>query len=163
MNPVDDYLRTKTASPWNQLPLPGMARAVSGISGKEVGKNLGIGALQAAGGLTIMGIAGAAQRVMQSISKKRHFDTMMENNPDLEEQRQTDPMRFNAHYSSLRRLNPEFASDPILAGTYLRKMNENPETAGAVLVESLQGRRHMGGPSFSSSVGTGGFKANIDS
>ena len=156
MNPIDEYLSTKTAD-FKQGVLPGLGKFVR----NPTVENLGIGAMQAVGGLAVMQVAGAAQKALQSIRKKRQFEEMMEVNPDLHEQRESDPMKFNAHYNSFRRLNPEFASDPILAGTILRKMNANPETAGSVLAESFKGRKDMGGPSFGYSGDVGGFKTNV--
>lgn len=156
MNPLDEYLSTKTAAV--RPPMPGLGKFMSAPNVT----NLQAGAVQALGGMAVMGIAGAAQKAMQSIKKKRHYDEMMDANPDLQLAMDKDPKQFNVLYNSFRRLNPEFASDPVLSGTYMRKMTEYPEGAGHTIVESLQGRRHMGGPSFGYSGGTGGFKASVD-
>lgn len=157
MNPIDEYLSTKTAAFGGQSVLPGMGR----FARNQAVQSVVSGAGAAAGGLAVMGLATAAQKALQSIRKKRQFEDMMQVNPDLAEQQAEDPMKFNAHYNSFRRLNPEFAADPILAGTILRKMNANPETAGSVLAESFKGRKDMGGPSLGYSGDAGGFKTNI--
>lgn len=156
MNPLEEYLSTKTAD-MKQGVLPGFRKFVK----NPTMENVGAGMAQAAGGLAVMGMATAAQKAMQSIRKKRQFEDMMQVNPDLAEQQAEDPMKFNAHYNSFRRLNPEFAADPILAGTILRKMNANPETAGSVLAESFKGRKDMGGSSLGYSGDMGGFKTNV--
>ena len=156
MNPIDDYLSTKTAD-FKQGILPGLSKFVR----NPTMENLGAGAAQAVGGLAVMTAASAAQKALQSIRKKRQFEEMMEVNPDLHAQQAEDPMKFNAHYNSFRRLNPEFASDPVLAGTILRKMNAYPETAGSVLIESFKGRKDMGGPSYGYGGDVGGFKTNV--
>lgn len=47
-------------------------------------------------------------------------------------------MKFNAHYNSLRKMNPGYAEDPIIAGTMMRQMSMHPNTAGKVLMEGLE-------------------------
>jgi hypothetical protein len=42
-------------------------------------------------------------------------------------------------YSSLRRFNPAFAKDPLVAGTFLRRMSESV-VPGGVLTEALSMR-----------------------
>lgn len=124
MNPVDEYFEfrsnTKTAAP--QINWQGAQR-------------LGLHGLFFAGGL---GAHQAANKVYRAITKKRDFDRMMAFNLDFEERRNADPKSFDQYYNSLRSLNPTFAADPVVAGTYMTQMLESPISAGKVLVESLR-------------------------
>lgn len=95
------------------------------------------------GGVGIL--AAGAQKTYLAITKKRDFDAMLEHNPDLAEHQAANPQQFNQHYSSLRSMNPLFAKDPVVAGSYMRQMSMNPGTAGKVLVESLNSLQ-KGGP-----------------
>jgi hypothetical protein len=94
-------------------------------------------------GAAAVGLATAAAKIYQAANKSREFSEMMEVNPDLQEYQEQDPRKFNAHYNSLRRLNPGFAADPVISGTYMRRMSSSPQAAGTFLVESLQNRAGM--------------------
>lgn len=129
-NPLDDYEDTrKTASI--------MGRMGSGFAGAMTPERVGGAAAGAALGLGLSQVGGAASKIMSAITKQRDFRRMMELSPDLVEEHSRNPSQFNQQYSSLRRLNPMFAQDPVIAGTYMRQMSLAPETAGKVLVESL--------------------------
>lgn len=134
-NPLEEYCAAyageeKTASVGSEL-LGGAkdqfgARQLGGL-GMSVAMVLGAGA-----------IAGAAKKLYMAATKNKHHREMLEVNPDLAEHHQADPRMFNRHYTSLRNLSPEFASDPVVAGSYMRQMSEMPGNAGAVLVNSIQ-------------------------
>lgn len=129
-NPVDEFLAMKKEANLGQL-------------GKMVGGEVGKGMLQAAGGAMIVGLAGAAMKAFQAAKKRRSFQGMMEHNPDLQEFQREDPQRFNAHYNSLHGMNPEFAQDPIVSGTYMRQMSLSPQTAGTTIVQSLESKQRV--------------------
>lgn len=146
MNPVDEYLQTKEAAglgflskikPWGkrvgQETLEGVA---SSAAPKEVGKTLGSLGLIGAG----VGLAAGAKRAYHAITKKTDFNAMMDANPDLKEFQRENPKQFSQHYNSFRTMNPQFASEPTVAGTYMRQMSLNPESAGKTIVESIGGR-----------------------
>jgi len=104
------------------------------------GKVLG-NALMGAGATAIVGAGGAAAQLGMSkaydaITKAQDFKLMLEHNPDLAEHHTNDPRTFNQLYSSLRTVNPAFAKDPIIAGTYMRRMVESP-MAGGVLTDAI--------------------------
>jgi hypothetical protein len=132
MNPLDTYLDSrpgeKTAAPRDFM---------KGLSNTLNPQGLGqaAGAAAIAGGVALAGTA--AQKIFGAITKKRDFDMMMHYAPDLREEQSRNPDLFNRQYSSLRSLNPQFAGDPIIASTYMRRMSMTPESAGSMLVESL--------------------------
>lgn len=105
--------------------------------GGSMGRALeqGVGGAIAAGAIAGAGIG--VQKLWQAATKGRDFKQMMEHNPDLQEYHDRDPRSFNAQFSSLRRVNPDFGSDPVIAGTYMRRMSENPFGAGGILTEGL--------------------------
>lgn len=123
-NPVEEYLEDKVAFSFSQL----------GQSSSETAQKAllaGLGSAMAAG----MGLA--AQKIYDAATKSRDFRTMLRENPDVAEHHETDPHRVNLYYSSLRTMNPEFSKDPVIAGTYMRRMLENQPTAGSVAAEAL--------------------------
>ncbi len=128
-NPLDDALMTKQAfmqQAW---------QAFKGSVGPEaVGKGLG----QAALGAGVAGLGAAAMKIRNSIAKKRDFKEMMSLNQDLQSEQEQDPRFFNAAYSSLRRMNPEYGSDPVVAGAYMRKMMANPDAAGLTVAQTVK-------------------------
>jgi hypothetical protein len=159
-NPVDDYLSQRDAEKIAAPTLntvraraavlraggdPGklrswgqqfMGSAEDQLSGGNVAKAVVGGGLFAGG----MGLAGAVNKAMQAITKKRDFEAMLEANPNLEVHRSNNPDQFNRHYTSFRSLNPRFAGDPVVAASYMSHMAEYPANAGKVIVESLKDR-----------------------
>lgn len=120
MNPVDDYLMAKTAI---------------GRVGSDIAKGLAV----SLGGAMLLGAGGpAAQKIWGAITRRGDFKEMMSVNPDLREVQQEDPRFFNHAYSSLRRVNPTFGRDPIVAGSYMKKMMANRDAAGLILAESVK-------------------------
>jgi hypothetical protein len=100
---------------------------------------IGAGA-SAAVGAGIAGVGAAAAHIHDAATKRRDFMRMMQMNPDLHDAHARDPKMFNQMYSSLRTFNPAFARDPIVAGTYLRRMAESPLVPGGILTEALSMR-----------------------
>jgi len=131
-SPVDEYLMEKTA--------------LFGISASKAKELAGSTAIQFGVGAAIAAAPAVAQKVMGAITKRHNFNQMLGQNPDLAEARADDPKTFNNFYNSFHRLNPEFASDPTVSGTYMRQMMAHPEGAGKVIVESLRGREGFGTP-----------------
>jgi hypothetical protein len=129
MNPVDEYLEkwagSWTKPLWKQSVRPALALGA-------VGAGLSAGVFVAEQGL---------RRGWSALTKKRDFDEMMHQNPGLREKQRRDPKMFAAFYNSLRRMNPRFAADPIVAGTYMAQMSEEPQTAGNIIVNSLGGAK----------------------
>jgi hypothetical protein len=117
--PLEEFLAMKTA---------GFGRTF-GNAATGAGATALVGAGAAA--LTV-----GASKAYDAITKRRDFATMLDHNPDLAEHHAADPRTFNRLYSSLRTVNPTFAKDPIIAGTYMRRMVESP-MAGGVLTDAL--------------------------
>lgn len=127
-NPVDEYLElTKQADDggWK--------------------KRVGDAAIQTGVGLAVAGLPIAATKIYQAATKNRNFNKMLEHNEDLHAMREQNPKGFNTFYNSLHRMNPEFAADPVVSGTYMRQMLGNPAGAGKTLVEA-RGERAGSGP-----------------
>lgn len=131
-NPVDDYLALRKTAFGPLGP----------NFGPLVTRNFQEGAAQAVGqgavGLAAAGLGVAAMKAWQAVRKRKDFRDMLEQNPDLAAYQESDPMKFNAHYNSLRKMNPGYAEDPIIAGTMMRQMSMHPNTAGKVLMEGLE-------------------------
>jgi hypothetical protein len=128
-NPIDDALMAKEAF------LGGLGKGLAkAFGGEAIGHGMGTAAM----GLGIAGIGAAAMKIKDSISKKRDFKEMMSLNQDLQEEQSQDPRFFNAAYNSLRRVNPEFGRDPVVAGSYMRKMMANPDAAGLTVAQSVK-------------------------
>lgn len=101
--------------------------------GKAMVGGLGAGAATAAIGAGAV----AAKALMNAATKSRSFRQMLDHNPDLHDHHQADPKRFNQMYTSLHTMNPAFAKDPIVAGTYMRQMVESPMNAGGILAQTV--------------------------
>lgn len=147
-NPVDDYLESRSGMDKKAFFGRPQLRHAAG--------RVGIGALEAAGGAALLSLGGAAMKSFNAIKKKKDFGEMMEANPDLQEFQSQDPKRFQQHYNSLRSMNPQFARDPTVAGTYMRQMSMSPQTAGKVIVESISGARAM--PSSPAQMAMEGYR-----
>jgi hypothetical protein len=99
----------------------------------------------AAVGAGIAGIGVAAAHIHDAATKRRDFVRMMDMNADLHDAHARDPKLFAQMYSSLRRFNPAFAKDPLVAGTFLRRMSESV-VPGGVLTEALSMRDRVPDP-----------------
>jgi hypothetical protein len=91
-----------------------------GQLGTEVGKNVVSGvALAGALGVISAGV-GAGQEAIKSFTRKKDvregFDTMLAANPTL---KGGDKGRMKAIYSTLHNFNPDYAKDPLVAGTFV--------------------------------------------
>jgi hypothetical protein len=133
-NPVDEYLDSahgsvKTAGFFSEM----------GRGAKEVLAPGRLGGHMA--GAALIGATGyvlprAADKIYRAITKARDYRVMMEANPDLHDFHTADPAMFNRHFTSLRNMAPEFTADPVIAGTYMRRLSQNPQTAGTVILEA---------------------------
>jgi len=130
MNPLDEYLEMRKEA--FKLPI-GMGTQLAGV-----GMTMGLGAA-AAHAIPV------ADKIYGAITKRRDFNEMMETNPDLQELQAEDDTFFNQAYSSLRRVNPTFGRDPIIAGSYMKKMMINKDQAGLTLAQSVKAP-DAGGP-----------------
>lgn len=145
-NPFDDFVSEY---------LPAQEKtAFFGTAMGELGKGVATGLGAATAAAAVAGVGMAATNVYRAATKSRDFRSMLSFNPDLQEHHDRDPRTFNQMYSSLRTMNPHFSQDPIVAGTYMRRMVENPLTAGGILTESVPARDKFVSP-LSNSIDTG--------
>lgn len=121
MNPLDEYLQMKKEAIW-----------------RDVGHKVLMGGALAAGGALIGAGASVIDKIRDSISHKRDFQEMMSIDPELKNIQAERPAFFNQAYNSLRRINPAFGTDPIIAGSYMRKMMANPDAAGLTLATTVK-------------------------
>jgi hypothetical protein len=168
-NPVAEYLEKYGAGP---LPGPsysdiaravaeGVQRAGAGKRPKTISEGLQSAGVRAGALAGAFGLYEAAGRAYQAITKQHDFNAMLEANPELKGEQKRDPKMFNRFYNSLRQMNPQFAAEPVVAGTYMRKMMTSPEAAGGILVESLQATKGVG-PGFEVTMGEEpSFKAKL--
>jgi hypothetical protein len=140
--PIETYFQEKKAA---QLSLPGMGGMGGRIGGAlgQAGSNAAIGAVASAGAA---GLGVAASKIYDAITKRQNFLQMLEHNPDLEESLRDNPKLFNQAYSSLRVANPAFSRDPLIAGTYMRKIMDSPLGAGGFLGEAMDHQSHGRSP-----------------
>lgn len=151
-NPLDEYLAVreegieKTAffrglGAGAMGAMRGLGRGITGATRSEVlGGELARIGIHAG----ILAAGTAAAKAYSAITKGRDFKRMLDANPDLQDAHadSTDGS-FSQQYSSFRSMNPEFAADPVVAGTYMRQMNMNPMGAGKTIVEAMGARRGL--------------------
>lgn len=134
MNPLDEYFMEKDAFNFGATAQQA-GRGAASIAGSDVAK----GIATSVGAMALMG-AGvpAAQKIWSAVTRRGDFKEMMQVNPDLREVQSEDPRFFNNAYNSLRKVNPTFGSDPIIAGSYMKKMMANKDAAGLTLASSVK-------------------------
>ncbi len=155
-NPLDEYFETrKEASFWKRFVEPQTS----------LGRDVRSTALTVGTTVGMMAAVPAAQKLMGAITKRHDFNKMMEANPHLRDEQAANPKAFNQMYSSLRRMNPEFAKDPIVAGGLMSRMGDDPEAASSILMEAQRYRKDpSASPMQQAMVGTvrGGFGRDAD-
>lgn len=127
-NPIDEFL--------SELPETTKEADFRQDFGKAMVGGLGAAAATGAIGIGAMG----ARALYNAATATRDFRQMLAHNEDLKDHHAQDPRRFNQLYSSLRTMNPAFAKDPIVAGTYMRQMIESPMNAGGILAQTVSHR-----------------------
>jgi hypothetical protein len=135
-NPVEEFIGEFGAQEKTAHPL---------LDKMQGGLTHGLGAAVATG---VMGGVGlAASHIFDAATKARDFKSMLEYNPDLAEHHERDPRMFNQMFSSLRTMNPQFSKDPLVAGTYMRRMVEGQHSgnAGGILTDAVQFRDKLPG------------------
>tara|TARA_B100001250_G_scaffold406619_1_gene425995 strand:- start:2819 stop:3460 length:642 start_codon:yes stop_codon:yes gene_type:complete len=76
----------------------------------------GAGAAGIAGG--IKAIDAGSEAISSPLKKKKYFNDMMDDNPALKRESSKDVKRI---FSTLYRFNPKMASDPLVAGSFLKR------------------------------------------
>lgn len=111
--------RDKTAAPaWMSSPMA-----------KTLGTAAGVAVAAPLAGAAIGGLGDAAKGIYNAVTKKRDFNAMLEFNQDLRGMHKQDPKIVNAAFSTLRRINPQYSRDPLVAGAFVRNLSMAPEGA----------------------------------
>ncbi len=115
--------------------------SIGGQFASTIGGSMIQGAGTAAAAAGIAGVGLAANNVYNAVTKARDFKSMLASpfNEDLKDHYLQDPRRFNAAFTSIRSMTPEFSKDPIIAGNYMRQMMTGGDmSAGGTLVGALR-------------------------
>jgi hypothetical protein len=166
MNPLDECLELKktagvgdllrgfgkglsgAAKPAMEAMKPGMAGPLvrgavhadqfAALSrGHSLGEKAQVPLALAAGGAALAGTVYAIRKIHGAMTKQRDFKQMMQYYPQLTEAQAQRPEMFNQAYSSLRKMNPGFAADPIVAGQYMNRMLVlDPNNIGGILADA---------------------------
>jgi hypothetical protein len=146
-NPIDEFLEMKKEA-WGAAFMQGAKKGMGALGEKAV-----VGGGLAGMGLLAAGGAMAIGKIRESISRKNDFKAMMQSDPELRGIQGENKKFFNQAYNSLRRVNPQFGGDPIIAGSYMRKMMANPDAAGLTLAQTVKAPQMGQGPA--------GFETNV--
>jgi len=146
MNAVKDFLRYKEENKEKVAFLGKAWQGVKGVATRGVESprmkqladqvtNAGLFAgaatgVSAGGTAAIMG----AQKVYNAATAMRDFKGMMEWNEDL---RDEDPRVVNQSFKTLRRFAPDFSKDPLVSGSFVRRMVHAPQGAGGIIQEAV--------------------------
>jgi len=143
-NPVEEYFELRKEAGF----LSGLWKGVSGGAGAtavergaQLGGDLRQGAMQTAMTVGAALAIPAAQKVVGALRKRHDYNKMMDHDPSLHDLKEQDPKFFNQSFTSLRRANPSFGSDPMISSSYMHKMVGNREGAGLAVAEAMQQRR----------------------
>jgi hypothetical protein len=139
MNPLDDFLAFKKEAGWLSDVASAVGGALKGFGGAakeqvkgvlpQIVTGVGIGA-----GITGVGLGVA--KIQESFGKQRDFKAMMAANPHLEKM---DAGNIQLTYNSLRKAAPSLASDPLMAGSFVRRTLEmsDPPYVDAQTIKTL--------------------------
>lgn len=155
-NPVEEFFQVKEAFGLGQLA------PVAKSYGKNIGGALATGAATGIGGAAFAGLTLGAAKLYDAATKTRDFNSMLDANPDLHEHHQADPAGFNRMYSALRAMSPQFAKEPLVAGSYMRTaMLEGPEGRGYLAVRALRESGPGQRPGPLTEAALGGFSKGV--
>lgn len=142
MSAIDDFLGEKCASGFGQ-----QVRHAAGYAA-------------ATAGVTAAGVYGmnAIQDTYRAITKKRDFQNMLRENPDLQDH--PNPKLVQMGFTSLRTFAPKFSQDPLVAGSYVRRIAENPVGMSGIVNEAMgaHGALPSAFEATQQSVGAGALK-----
>jgi len=100
-------------------------------------------------GLVGAGLGSAVSGIFDAATKGHDFRQMMSANEDLHAHHEQDPKKFNLMFSTLRNVNPQFSKDPLVAGSFMRRMIESPMGIGGIAGEALKHRGDYPDTAFS--------------
>jgi hypothetical protein len=90
---------------------------------KDLAISAGKGALMglgvAAGGALVNAAISKAKDIRQDMNKATYYKNMLDANPTLQSE-DVNPTEVQRHFDTLFKFNPEYASDPVVSGSYVR-------------------------------------------
>jgi hypothetical protein len=170
MSAVDSFLEKKAeidkeGSVFSKILSAGTPAAIgSQVAGSGFKDSLkrGVNQLAVAGvlGAGIVGGETAFNTAMSAISKARGFKKMVSTNPELQEM---DSTKVKNIYNTLHRFNPEMASDPFVAGSFVKSTAEYDNIPTRTINELIAARSRTARPSIFEGAGaTVGIQAARD-
>jgi hypothetical protein len=127
MNPLDEFLAMKKEAGWLSDAAKAFGKRFPRLAagGKALAEGAGKAVPPVAVGLGIgAGITGAEKgirSIQERFGKQKDFQAMMSANPHLEKM---DAGNVQLTYNSLRKAAPSIASDPLMAGSFVRRTLE---------------------------------------
>jgi hypothetical protein len=99
----------------------------------------------ALGGALVTGLIGSVMpdiydAAKRGVSKSRNFKDILALNPELKEY---DKARLQRSYDALHRFAPDFTSDPIVGGSLLKAVADNPGNEPVVLKDLINSRKNL--------------------
>jgi hypothetical protein len=101
----------------------------AGAALRSFPEQLAMGAATAGAAALVVGAGMGAKSLYDAVTKAHDFRKMLSFNEDLAAHHAENPKYINAAFSTLRRINPEFSKDPLVAGAFVRQMVATPEAA----------------------------------
>ena len=126
---------------------PELSKAAAGMAdaGRGALSLLGKGALITGGGVATGLVLNAAnslyRAITQGMTKSRDFSKMVQAHPEL---RQLEATTVHRAFNTLHKFNPEMASDPFVAASFVKKVNEFGMVDHKTVSELMSARKaHM--------------------
>lgn len=131
MNPVDDFLQEKTA-------FFGSMRSAFGNAARQVPTAIAGGLALGGAGAVVGGVGVGASHLWNAATKAQDFRSMLTQNADLAEHH--DQKLVNQAFTTLRTFNPDFSKDPLVSGSFVRRIVDSPMGAGGIISEAISAR-----------------------
>ncbi len=107
--------------------------SVMGGLGKQLGVNV-------AGGVAMALAGDLYEAAKRGLTKSRNYRSMLDENPDL---KKMPARKVQESFNVLHQFNPEFASNPTVAGAFVRKNSQFPEFDVKQLGELVGSRKSI--------------------
>ena len=148
-DPLKDYLEKK-AGPWGDAASSAFRSVTSpaNIMGGMAGAARG-----AVGAAAVAGLGVGARAIYDAATKSRDFKAMLAENDDVAQMHAEKPREVNRMFSTLRHYTPEFTTDPMVAGAYMRQMVGSPEGVNGFMTQAIDSRAKLIGSQRSKGFG----------
>jgi len=142
-------------------PAKGLLGLLSGKKPHEAALMVGgLGGALTAGGVAAGAAAqagvNAADVVVQEAMKKHRFKKMVEVHPELADADQYDGTMVNRAWNTMHRFAPEMAADPLVAGTFVKRVSDAELIDHKTVSELIRARKDMGRPVGTQAAGGAG-------